>query len=139
MKKSFTWFNEVIMLIFLCSYMTVSFAQEITNVQPLTEQSIIFDGDNLKYQAANLDIDVEDKIGISHEYVVYPNPFDSYVKISNVVDLSSIIITNVAGKRVIEIDNPYGIVSTDELKSGLYFITLIKDGVVVKTERIVKK
>lgn len=82
---------------------------------------------------------VNDPVNDSQEYIVYPNPFDTYVEVNNVDELSRIIITNVAGQRVKDIVEPSGVISTGDLRSGIYFITLIKDDVVVKTERIVKQ
>ena len=72
-------------------------------------------------------------------YLVYPNPFDGYVIVKNASQLSRIVISNVAGQRVKDIVNPSDRIATNEFRSGIYFITLVKDDVVVKTERIVKR
>ena len=88
---------------------------------------------------ADFATDVEDPIDGSLEFKVYPNPFADYVKVDYADELSNIIITNVAGQRVKDIVNPTNVISTGELRSGIYFITLVKGDVVVKTERIVKR
>ena len=89
---------------------------------------------------ADFATDVPDPINGSLEFTVYPNPFDGYVNVTGADKLSRIILTNVAGQRVKEIVNPTETIQTSDLRSGLYFITLVtKDGVVAKTERIVKK
>ncbi len=83
---------------------------------------------------------VEDPVDGSLEFKVYPNPFDSYVKVENANELSRVIITNVAGQRVKEVVNPTETIQTGDLRSGIYVITLVtKDDVVAKTERIVKR
>ena len=81
----------------------------------------------------------EDPVNDSLEFKVYPNPFADIVKVDNADQLSRIIITNVAGQRVKDIVNPSNVISTGELRSGIYFITLVEGDVVVKTERIVKR
>jgi hypothetical protein len=83
---------------------------------------------------------VEDPISGSLEFKVYPNPFSEQIFVDNADKLSRIIITNVAGQRVRVITSPTKEVQTNDLHSGVYFMTLItKDDVVAKTERIVKR
>ena len=83
---------------------------------------------------------IVDPVNDSPLFTVYPNPFNENVKVENADKLSRIIISNVAGQRVKDIVSPTEIIQTSDLRSGIYFITLItKDDVVAKTERIVKK
>ena len=83
---------------------------------------------------------VVDPVDESPVFTVYPNPFNENVKVENADKLSRIIISNVAGQRVKDIVSPTEMIQTSDLRSGIYFITLItKDDVVAKTERIVKK
>ena len=89
---------------------------------------------------ADLATGVVDPVSDSLEFKVYPNPFSEYVKVENADKLSRIIISNVAGQRVKDIVSPTETIQTSDLRSGIYFMTLItKDDVVAKTERIVKR
>ncbi len=80
-------------------------------------------------------IEFDEKAG----FLVYPNPFKDYVEVRGANKLSRIVISNVAGQRVKDIVNPDQVISTRALRSGIYFITLVKGDAVVKTERIVKR
>lgn len=73
------------------------------------------------------------------KFKVYPNPFSSYVTVTNADKLSRIIVTNVAGQRVKDIVSPTETIQLNDLRSGVYFMTLIANDVVAKTERIVKR
>lgn len=75
----------------------------------------------------------------SLEFKVYPNPFVNELKVDNASKLSRIIITSMTGQKVKEIVNPTSTIQTNELRSGVYFISLYVDDVVAKTERIVKR
>ncbi len=72
---------------------------------------------------------------------VYPNPFDKYISlnVSNDVKITKAVITNIAGQLVKEIINPNNTISTSELRSGVYFISLHTEDGVAKTERIIKR
>ena len=83
---------------------------------------------------------VDDQLSGSAEFSVYPNPFDGYLIVKNAGKLSRIIISNVAGQRVKDLVNPTETIQTGDLRSGIYFITLVdQDENIAKTERIVKK
>lgn len=83
---------------------------------------------------------VDDQVNGSVEFNVYPNPFDGYITIKNASKLSRIIVSNVAGQRVKDLVNPTETIQTGDLRSGIYFITLVdKDHAIVKTDRIVKQ
>jgi hypothetical protein len=75
----------------------------------------------------------------SLEFKVYPNPFVNELKVDNASALSRIIITSMTGQKVKEIVKPTSTIQTNELRSGVYFITLYVDDVAAKTERIVKR
>ncbi|NOY94950.1 MAG: T9SS type A sorting domain-containing protein, partial [Chlorobi bacterium] len=70
---------------------------------------------------------------------VYPNPFSNYIKIDNNQILTRVIISNIAGQRVIDIVNPEHEVRTPNLVSGVYVVTMFTENGVAKTERIVKR
>lgn len=83
------------------------------------------------------------KVGVdpisSIQFEVYPNPFNDFIKIKNADKLNRVVISNIAGQRVIDVMNPDGEVRTPNLVSGVYIISLFSDDVIVKTERIVKR
>jgi hypothetical protein len=81
-----------------------------------------------------------DPVVNSLEFKVYPNPFVDYVNVANVSELSKIVVTNIAGQMVKEIVNPTERIQLNELRSGIYFMSLYNtDDVVVKTAKIVKR
>ncbi|MGQ8336531.1 Ig-like domain-containing protein [Sunxiuqinia sp. A32] len=88
---------------------------------------------------ADFQTGIEDQVSGSLEFKVYPNPFDGYVTVDNANELSRIVISNIVGQPVKDIVNPTGTINTGDLSSGIYVITLVKDGEVVKAERIVKR
>jgi hypothetical protein len=72
---------------------------------------------------------------------IYPNPFDTYVKfdVSRDVEITKAVITNIAGQLVKQVDYPENTIRTDELRSGVYFISLQTEEGIAKTERIIKR
>ncbi|PTN10278.1 Ig-like domain-containing protein [Mangrovibacterium marinum] len=82
----------------------------------------------------------DDQLAMSDDYAVYPNPFDDVIYISNSENISRLYITNVVGQRVKEVTNPNGMVSTSDLRDGIYIITLmLDDNVIASTQTIVKR
>jgi hypothetical protein len=74
------------------------------------------------------------------DYKVYPNPFDNFVNIDNASKLSKVVITNIVGQVAKVVDRPANSIQLNELRGGVYFITLHDmDGAVIKTVKIVKK
>jgi len=73
------------------------------------------------------------------EYNVYPNPFTTVVKIDNGQKLDRVIVSNIAGQRVLDIVNPSNEIETGNLVTGVYVVTLISNGEIVKSERIIKR
>ncbi len=70
---------------------------------------------------------------------IYPNPFESYIRISNSDKISRVMITNITGQRVLDTTWPGSEINTSHLVSGVYIISLIEDKKIVKTSRIIKK
>lgn len=70
---------------------------------------------------------------------VYPNPFTNFVRISNHERINRVVVSNIAGQRVIDVRNPQAEISTSRLISGVYIINLYKDTELVKSSRIVKQ
>ena len=73
------------------------------------------------------------------EFKVYPNPFNNMLNIVNHDKLTRVVISNIAGQRVIDIAYPNSEIRTDNLVSGIYVISLITESGIAKTEKIIKK
>ena len=73
------------------------------------------------------------------DFRIYPNPFNGSVRINNHDKLSRVVISNITGQRVIDINNPASEINTSQLVNGVYIISLFNDRQLVKTERIVKQ
>ncbi len=73
------------------------------------------------------------------DFNVYPNPFNDFIRIDNSEKLSRVIVSNIAGQRVLDIVNPTYEIRTGTLVTGVYVVTLISDGEIVKSERIIKR
>jgi hypothetical protein len=72
-------------------------------------------------------------------FSVYPNPFTSFIRIDNYDKLTRVVLTNIAGQRVLDIEYPSYEIRTGNLVTGVYVVTLIADGEIVKSERIIKR
>ena len=60
---------------------------------------------------------------------VYPNPFSDILNISDVSNVKNVLITDIAGRLVKAIANPGKELHLEELKQGMYLVTLeMKDG-----------
>ncbi len=77
---------------------------------------------------------------LKNTFKVYPNPFSDIIKIENIDKLTRVVVTNVAGQRVIDVDSPSreGI-RTANLVSGIYVISLYTENGIAKTERMIKR
>ena len=73
------------------------------------------------------------------DFKVYPNPFNDFIRIDNHDKLSRVVVSNIAGQRVLDIENPTYEIRTGRLVTGVYVVTLISDGEIVKSERIIKR
>jgi hypothetical protein len=82
-----------------------------------------------------------DKVDIALNLKVYPNPFDKVlnIRVSNEVELTKAVITNIAGQVVKEVSYPGTTIQTSELRSGVYFISLHTVDGIAKTDRIIKR
>ncbi|MCY1721604.1 T9SS type A sorting domain-containing protein [Prolixibacteraceae bacterium Z1-6] len=82
--------------------------------------------------------DVDD-LAKNLEFKVYPNPFNDRIKIKNYDKLTRVVLTNIAGQRVLDIENPSFEIRTGNLTTGVYVVTLISNDEIVKSERIIKR
>lgn len=73
------------------------------------------------------------------EFKVYPNPFSNYITIENNDKLTRVVVSNIAGQRVIDVEYPEQTIRTEGLVSGLYFVSMFTEEGIVKTSKLVKK
>jgi hypothetical protein len=73
------------------------------------------------------------------DFKVYPNPFTDFIRIGNFDKLTKIIITDITGRKVIEVENPEHMIQTNDLVSGLYFVSMYVGMDVVKACKLVKR
>ena len=67
--------------------------------------------------------------GTKNEIKVYPNPFTDILNISDVSNVRTVYVTDIAGRLVKTITHPESSVHLNELKQGIYLITFdMKDG-----------
>ncbi len=81
--------------------------------------------------------DVVDLVNV--DFKVYPNPFNNFIRIDNSEKLDRVIISNIAGQRIMDIENPTHEIRTGNLVTGVYVVTLISNDEIVKSERIIKR
>lgn len=72
---------------------------------------------------------VSEVSGAKNSIKAYPNPFSEVLNISDISNVKSIMVTDVAGRLVKTITTPSSELHLGELKQGLYLVTLeMKDG-----------
>jgi len=136
---------------------TVTYAATQSGLDKDARYYVLVEGSALEDKAGNAFIGVSDvaawtfktgpafltevpTIDGSLEFKVYPNPFVDYVNVAYASELSKIVVTNIAGQMVKEIVNPTERIQLNELRSGIYFMSLYNsDDVIVKTAKIVKR
>ena len=70
---------------------------------------------------------------------VYPNPFTDVLNISTAEEIHSAVITDMSGKLVKTIDNPSSVIHFEELRSGVYILSLSKKDGTRQSIKIIKK
>ena len=73
------------------------------------------------------------------EFNVYPNPFNDHIFIDNADRLARVVISNIAGQRVMDIAYPTREIRTNSLVSGIYLVSMITDEGTAKVAKIIKK
>jgi hypothetical protein len=73
------------------------------------------------------------------EFKVYPNPFNDRIFIENNDKLTRVVVSNVAGQRVIDVEYPNNEIRTANLVSGVYIVSMFTEDGIAKSERIVKR
>jgi hypothetical protein len=76
---------------------------------------------------------------LANTFKVYPNPFNDQITIDNFDKLTRVVISNVAGQKVIDIEYPNREIRTANLVSGIYVISLYTENGIAKTERMIKR
>jgi hypothetical protein len=100
----------------------------------VADNSWMFTTGDVNYTSVNSGAELEDIT-----FSVYPNPFSSFIRIDNYDKLTRVVLTNIAGQRVLDIEYPSYEIRTGNLVTGVYVVTLIADGEIVKSERIIKR
>jgi hypothetical protein len=80
---------------------------------------------------------IEDPVNV--QFKVYPNPFNDRIYIDNFDKLTRVVVSNIAGQRVIDVEYPSREIRTANLVSGVYVVSLFTENGIAKTERIVKR
>ncbi len=73
------------------------------------------------------------------DFKVYPNPFSGHINIDNSDRLTRVVITNIAGQRILDVQYPERTINTSNLVNGVYVISLFNEDGMVKSHRIVKR
>ena len=73
------------------------------------------------------------------DFKVYPNPFNEFIRIDKAAELDRVVISNIAGQRVLDIEYPNYEIPTGNLNAGIYIMTLTADGEIVKSVRLIKR
>lgn len=76
---------------------------------------------------------------VANTFKVYPNPFNAQITIDNNEKLTRVVISNIAGQKVIDVEYPTREIRTANLVSGIYVISLYTENGIVKTERMIKR
>jgi len=77
---------------------------------------------------------------ITAEYKMFPNPVNNVLNISDLHDVSKIMISDVSGKEIksVNVESNHVSINTEALKSGVYFVSFYtKAG--IQTSKFVKK
>ena len=97
----------------------------------------ILDNTTWSFTTKNFTTDIDEPVFESIK--LYPNPFSDKLNIENAHKLTRVIISNIAGQRVIDIEYPESVINTPNLVSGVYVVTMFTEDGIAKTERIVKR
>lgn len=116
--------------------------QEIRNMVIQSSDKYLTPDNNYGYGIPNFGTSLTVNSFVNDDFVVYPNPADTYITFSSSTEIhsASVIIYSILGQKVLDkkISNQDSNLSVESLKSGLYFYTLDADGL-HKTGKIIKQ
>ncbi|PXY42752.1 peptidase S8 [Flavobacterium cheongpyeongense] len=116
--------------------------QEIRNMVIQSSDKYLTPDNNYGYGIPNFGTSLTVNSFVNDDFVVYPNPADTYITFSSSTEIHSayVIIYSILGQKVLDkkISNQDSNLSVESLKSGLYFYTLDADGL-HKTGKIIKQ
>ena len=73
------------------------------------------------------------------ETKVWPNPFNQFIKIDNIKNISRVIIVSINGRIIRTIDNPKNKIYTGNFNNGMYLIKLIDTNGQTKLFKLIKQ
>lgn len=73
------------------------------------------------------------------EFDVYPNPFNDFIRVKNADQLVRVVVSNIAGQRVLDIEYPESEIRTNSLVSGMYVVSMFTEDGLAKTTKVIKK
>jgi len=76
----------------------------------------------------------------NENFALYPNPVINYLIIDSKINISKIVISNILGQNIesVEVNNKKSKINFENLKQGLYFVSLINNNETIKTFKIIK-
>jgi endonuclease I/methionine-rich copper-binding protein CopC len=69
----------------------------------------------------------------------YPNPARTEIYLSNMDDIKSMHITNLTGRRILEVISPNSSISVSSLPKGIYFVTFVATDGSSTTKKLLKQ
>lgn len=94
--------------------------------------------DDVKYDLVTL-LSTSESAQVKNNLTVYPNPFADVLNISDVKNVKSVSVIDVAGRLVKTIENPSVGLQLGELKSGMFMIILNMNDGSKQTIKAIKK
>lgn len=94
--------------------------------------------DDIKYDLATL-LSTSESSQVKNNLTVYPNPFADVLNISDVKNVKSVSVIDIAGRLVKTIEKPGSGLQLGELKSGMYMVVLTMNDGSKQTIKAIKK
>ena len=85
--------------------------------------------------------DGREKYDASALIQIFPNPVEATLQIKSKTLIFTVKMFDIYGRNVYSTDNPSSNhdINTAQLPSGIYMVSILKDGIIVKTEKVIKK
>jgi len=93
---------------------------------------------------ANYEVEVFNTTSVAEVNVpklqVYPNPATDFIQLKNGQGIEQVVIFNTIGKQVRTFEvQPNGVYPVADLPNGMYMVSLVAEGRVMKTVRLIKR